>query len=71
MVFQSTITPAIGLMFTPWKLDATAIASAVIALTATLIIGGEMMLRKRISPYSLLVGGLLYAVYPLYVFVLK
>jgi cation:H+ antiporter len=70
MVFQSSITPAIGLMFTPWILGDKALVSALIALVAAGIIGGEMMRRKRISPYSLLVGGLLYALYPIYVFVI-
>jgi cation:H+ antiporter len=68
MVFQSTITPAVGIFFTSWVLDLRALASAVIALAATAIIVAEMMWKKRISPYSLLVGGLFYALYPIYVF---
>jgi cation:H+ antiporter len=68
MVFQSSMTPAIGLFFTSWVLEPAALASGVIALAAAGIIGGEMMLRKRISPYSLLIGGILYAVFPIYYF---
>ncbi|MDO8588068.1 MAG: sodium:calcium antiporter [Armatimonadota bacterium] len=68
MVFQSSITPAIGILFTPWDLDKKAIASAVIAIAATVVAWGEMTWRKRLSPYSLLVGGLFYALYLIYVF---
>ena len=70
MVFQSSITPAIGILFTPWDLahDNKAMASAIIAVVATMVAWGEMTIRKRLSPYSLLVGGLFYAMYPIYVF---
>ncbi|MDO8682099.1 MAG: sodium:calcium antiporter [Armatimonadota bacterium] len=70
MVFQSSITPAIGILFTPWALshDKSAMASAAIAILATIIIWAEMTYRKRLSPYSLLIGGFFYALYPIYVF---
>ncbi|MEN6371290.1 MAG: sodium:calcium antiporter [Armatimonadota bacterium] len=68
MVFQSSITPAIGIFFTSWMLNPEAIASIIIAVAATSIIWAGMNLRKRLSPYSLLIGGLLYAAYPIYVF---
>ena len=68
MVFQSSITPAIGILFTPWVLKGDAIASAVIAVTATMLLWAEMRWRKRLSPYTLLLGGLFYAAYPIYVF---
>lgn len=68
MVFQSSITPAIGILFTPWELTHQAVASIIIALAATSIAWAEMTWRKRLSPYSLLIGGLLYAAYPILVF---
>jgi cation:H+ antiporter len=68
MVFQSSITPAIGILFTPWVLKGDAIASAVIAISATIVLWAEMRLRQRLSPYTLLLGGLFYAAYPIYVF---
>jgi cation:H+ antiporter len=70
MVFQSSITPAIGILFTPWNLgdDKRAMASAVIAIVAAMVAWAEMTIRKRLSPYSLLLGGLFYALYPVYVF---
>jgi len=70
MVFQSSITPAIGILFTPWALthDRAAMASAIVAIVASIAAWAEITWRKRLSPYSLLVGGLFYAVYPVYVF---
>jgi cation:H+ antiporter len=68
MVFQSSILPAIGILFTPWTLDAKALASIVIAVAATFILWADMTLRKRLSPRSLLAAGGLYVLYPVFVF---
>lgn len=68
MVFQSSVLPAVGILFTPWHLNAQGIASIVVAILATFIAWGDMTLRKRLSPWSLLVGGALYALYPIFVF---
>lgn len=70
MVFQSSILPAVGIFFTPWRLDAQGLTAIVIAVAATFIIWADMTWRKRLSPYSLLVGGVLYLLYPLMVFVI-
>jgi cation:H+ antiporter len=71
MVFQSSITPAIGILFTSWKLTPDAIASILIAVAATAMIWAGLNLRKKLSPYLLVAVGLLYAVFPIYVFVLR
>lgn len=63
MVFQSTFPVSIGLLFTEWKLTGMAFFSAVIALTSTCIILIELTVRKRISPYTLLLGGVFYLAY--------
>jgi len=68
MVFQSSVLPAIGIIFTPWALDAKGLASIVIAVTATFVAWADMTWRKRLSPYSLVACGLLYLVYPVFVF---
>lgn len=70
MVFQSSILPAIGIFATPWHLNAQGIASIIVALLASFVAWAEMTVRKRLSPYSLLVGGVLYLLYPLFVFVI-
>jgi len=70
MVFQSSVLPAIGIVLTPWELNTQAIASIAVAMLASIIAWGEMTLRKRLSPYSLLMGGVFYLLYPLAVFVI-
>ncbi|MGC8862883.1 MAG: sodium:calcium antiporter [Armatimonadota bacterium] len=70
MVFQSSILPAIGILLTPWQLNPQAIASIIVALLASCVAWAEMTVRKRLSPYSLLAGGALYLLYPLFVFVI-
>jgi cation:H+ antiporter len=67
MVFQSSISPAIGLTFTRWDLDPQAVACVVVALTSAGVAYAEMTWRKRLSPYSLLLGGLFYVVYLVWV----
>jgi cation:H+ antiporter len=68
MVFQSSVPTAIGLIFTDWELTPQALACIFVALGSTGAVAGEMMWRKRISAYSLLVGGLFYAAYLAWIF---
>ncbi len=63
MVFQSTFPVSIGLVFTEWKLTGMAFFSAFIALFSTCIVLLELMVRKRISPFTMLFGGGLYLIY--------
>ncbi|MEW6002452.1 MAG: sodium:calcium antiporter [Nitrospirota bacterium] len=63
MVFQATFPVSIGLLFTPWKITGLALFSAIIALSSAIIVLGELIFRKRISPVTLLLGGGLYLVY--------
>jgi cation:H+ antiporter len=63
MVFQSTFPVSVGLLFTSWELTGKALLSAALALTSSLIVLGELAIRKRISPQTLLLGGGLYLVY--------
>lgn len=67
MVFQSSIPPAVGLICTDWALTNRAIAAAAAAVAASTIALGEMMWRKRISPWSLLLGVIFYIAYIAYV----
>src|SRR5262249_3256232 len=63
MVFQSSIPTAIGMFFTDWKLDTQAIVCVMVAVATSATVWAEMMWRKRLSSYSLLVGGAFYAAY--------
>ncbi len=71
MVFQSCIPTAIGMLFTDWKLDRNALAAVVIAVISAGVVWGDMTSRKRISAYSLLVGGFFYGLYLVWVFGFK
>ncbi|MFQ3548550.1 MAG: sodium:calcium antiporter [Armatimonadota bacterium] len=68
MVFQSSILPAIGITFTHWHLDSNGIACIIIALLASGIAWVDITIRKKLSPYSMLTGGALYLLYPIWVF---
>lgn len=68
MVFQSSILPAIGLIFTPWILNRQGLAAAIVALAASFFVWAELTWRKRVSPYTLLAGILFYAAYIIYTF---
>lgn len=63
MVFQSTFPVSVGLIFTEWHLTGMALFSALIALTSSLVVLIEVTLKKRLSPVSLLFGGVLYLLY--------
>jgi cation:H+ antiporter len=63
MVFQATFPVSVGLLFTEWKLTGMAFFSVVIALTSSLVVLGELFIRKRLSPFTMLFGGGLYLLY--------
>jgi cation:H+ antiporter len=63
MVFQATFPVSVGLLFTEWKLTGMAFFSALIALTSAFIVLLELIIRKRISPYTMLLGGGFYLIY--------
>ena len=63
MVFQSTFPVSVGLLFTEWRLTGMAVLSAIIALTSASIVFGEIVFKKRISPFTMLFGGGLYLIY--------
>ena len=66
MVFQSCLPTVLGILFTEWTFKASsalAFASAGAAFISTLLIFGLMLRRGRLSAWSLLIGGPIYAVY--------
>jgi len=68
MVFQSCFPVVFGMVFTHWDLTGTTMLSAVLALGSGLLTLGWIYFRKSLNPFILLVGGLLYAVFMLYIF---
>lgn len=63
MVFQSTFPVSVGLLFTHWKLTYLAFLSAILAILSAFLILAEIVVRKRVSPITLLLGGGLYIIY--------
>jgi len=71
MVFQSSVLPAIGIICTGWgfsELGMEGIATIIVALLASFVLWGEMTMRKRLSPYALMMGGAIYMLFPIFFF---
>lgn len=67
MVFQSTFPVSVGIIFTDWNITGYALLSACLAILAGAIILGEILLRKRISPLTLIFSGSFYLMYAILV----
>ncbi|HXX58721.1 MAG TPA: sodium:calcium antiporter [Thermodesulfovibrionales bacterium] len=63
MVFQSTFPVSVGLVFTEWNLSGMALFSAIVTLASAAVVLGQLAFRKRLSPLTLLLGGVLYLLY--------
>ncbi len=63
MVFQSCFPVVFGMIFTQWNLRGATMISALIALAMGLFILGWVKVRRSLSPWPLLVGGLMYGVF--------
>jgi cation:H+ antiporter len=63
MVFQATFPVSVGLLFTEWKLTGMAFFSALIALVSTFVVLMELTFTKRLSPFTMFFGGVLYLIY--------
>jgi len=68
MVFQATFPVAIGLLFTPWRLDVPAGVAAGIALVAATILLVTVRVRGGLNAKLLLLQGALYVAYVVFVF---
>ena len=67
MVFQATFPVAIGLLFTPWHLDFVAGVAASVTLLAALVLLVTVRVRGSLSGKLLLLQGVLYAGYVVFV----
>ena len=66
MVFQSCFPVAFGILFTPWALHGITVVSAILALSGALINLLWLKIFKRMNPFVLMFGGVLYAVFIAY-----
>lgn len=67
MMFQTSIACAIAMLATPWHLDTSALVPSAIAIVSALLLVVVTLLRRRVEPLALVVGGLLYVGYIVYV----
>jgi cation:H+ antiporter len=65
MVFQSTFPVSVGLIFTDWEITGMALLSVLIAILSSLVLLGTILIKKRITPLTMLFSGCLYLVYAL------
>ena len=63
MMFQATIASAIGLLASPWHLDASSYRAATVTLSAALIALIWTAVKRKVDAFVLGVCGLLYFVY--------
>jgi cation:H+ antiporter len=63
MVFQSSVIPALGIALTDWALTPGALLSALLTLISAGFVFAQVRIRKHVSPYILLTGGLMYGVF--------
>jgi cation:H+ antiporter len=63
MVFQSCFPVVFGMIFTRWDLPGPTMISALIALGMALFILGWVKIRRSLSPWPLLAGGLAYGAF--------
>jgi cation:H+ antiporter len=68
MVFQSCFPVVFGMVFTQWNLTGITLVSAAIALCSAVYNLVWIKVRKAVSPFALLFGGVLYTIFLLYVF---
>ena len=68
MVFQSSVLPALGIGFTEWAYTPQALVTGLTAIASSLFCWADLRFRKRLSPYTLLVGIIFYAAFLAYTF---
>jgi cation:H+ antiporter len=68
MVFQSSVITAIGIMMTKWQLTHAAFVTVILTFASVGLAYAQIRLKKSLTPSTLLVGGLFYALFLVLVF---
>jgi len=68
MVFQSCIPVVFGMMFTDWNIHGITLVSAVLAILSGSLVFLWLRIRKSLSPYVLLTGGISYSIFIFFLF---
>lgn len=66
MVFQSCIPVAVGVMFTTWKLNSTAIVSCILSMVSSINVLIWIKVKNRLTPLPFMISGMIYIVFILY-----
>ncbi|MEW6662288.1 MAG: sodium:calcium antiporter [Bacillota bacterium] len=61
MVFQSSLIPVLGILFTPWKLTGVALLSAVLAILSAALVLRQIKSQRALTPFVFLWGGVFYS----------
>lgn len=68
MVFQSCFPVVFGIVFTPWNLMGTTMVSAILAFISAFVVLAWVRIFRSLNAFVLLLGGLFYGAFMLYVF---
>jgi cation:H+ antiporter len=60
MVFQGSLIPVLGILFTPWKLTDAAFLSAVLAILSAALVLWQLRFRRALTAFVFLWGGFFY-----------
>ncbi len=63
LIFQSCILTTLGILFSPWKLEGSAILVGCIPIVSTTIFYISLIMQERINPYVLLANGGFYLIF--------
>lgn len=63
MVFQSSVITAIGIMMTPWQLNHAALVTVLLTYASVGLAYAQIRLKRSLTPFTLLAGGLFYALF--------
>ncbi|MFZ5942789.1 MAG: sodium:calcium antiporter [Bacillota bacterium] len=63
MVFQSSVIPAFGLIFTPWQLNGTALLSGILVLSSIIILIFNLIRTGKLSTFLLIFCGVFYFIF--------
>ena len=68
MVFQGSVITALGIIMTEWKLTHAAFITALLTFASVGLAYGQIKMKKTLTPYTLLAGGIFYFVFLILVF---
>jgi cation:H+ antiporter len=68
MVFQGSIITAIGILMTDWQLNTAALLTVALTFASVGLAYLQIRIKKRLTPGTLLVGGVFYFAFLVLIF---